>query len=148
MHFTLDELTHSDTAIRKGIDNAPDMESLTNLLDVLLPGLERVRSILGVPMIVSSGYRGAKLNSAIGGSAKSKHMKGLACDFTAPHFGDSLTVCKYLMARHKTINYDQLINEQKWIHIGFADVDDDPRGEVLTAHFANGGVTYTKGLTE
>jgi zinc D-Ala-D-Ala carboxypeptidase len=146
MHFKLDELTHSDTAIRKGIDNTPDADSLANLRDILLPGLERVRSLLGVPMIVSSGYRGAKLNAAIGGSAKSKHMKGLACDFTAPHFGDPLAVCKYLMTRHKLINYDQLINEGRWIHIGFADVDDDPRGEVLTAHFDNGSVTYTKGL--
>jgi len=145
-NFTLDELTHSDTAIRKGIANTPDMEALTNLLDVLMPGLERVRSVLGMPMIISSGFRGPKLNAAVGGSSKSAHMRGLACDFTSPKFGDPAAVCKYIMLMHKSINYDQLINEGKWVHIGFADVDQPPRGEVLTAHFSNGNVTYTKGI--
>lgn len=144
-HFTIDELTHSDTALRKGIDNTPDAGALANL-DILMSGLERVRAALGKPMHISSGYRGPKLNAAIGGSRSSAHMKGLAADFTCPAFGDPLAVCRHLMIMHKSINYDQLINEGRWIHIGFADVDQLPRGEVLTAHFSNGGVTYTKGL--
>jgi hypothetical protein len=146
MNFTLDELCHSDTAVRKGIDNTPDADALANLA-ILMSGLERVREALGHPVRISSGYRGPKLNAAVGGSKSSAHMKGLAADFTCPGFGDPMTICRYLMLVSRTINYDQLIMEgNRWVHIGFADVDQEPRGEVLTAKFANGGVTYSKGL--
>lgn len=145
-NFTLDELTHSDVAIRKGIGNAPPADALANLRDVLMPGLERVRSILGVPMLISSGYRGPKLNAAVGGAVKSAHMDGLAADFTAPQFGDPLAVCRYLELMQSAIHFDKLIQEGRWVHIAFADVDQEPRGDILTAHFASGGVTYKKGL--
>jgi hypothetical protein len=145
VHFTIQELTDSDTALRKGIDNTPDADSRANL-DILLSGLERVREALGQPMYISSGYRGPKLNALVGGSKTSDHMKGLAADFTCPVFGDSTTICKYLALMANTIDFKQLINEGRWVHISFPDVDQEPKHEVLTAHFANGGVTYTKGL--
>ena len=141
-HFSTDELTFSETAVRRGIDNTPDAEVLTNL-QMLAYGLERMRSILGYPVNVSSGYRSPKLNAAIGGSKSSQHMQGLAADFTCRGFGSPRDVCIALEREGSYIGFDQLINEGSWVHISFSD---QPRGEVLTAHFNNGKATYTKGL--
>lgn len=145
MNFTIEELCHSDTATRKGIDNSPDAEALANL-DILIAGLERVREVLGKPMHINSGYRGPKLNAAIGGSKTSAHMKGLAADFVCPQFGTPLEICKALQAHAEEIRFDQIIQEGTWVHVAFADVDQIPRGEILTANFHNGGVTYSRGL--
>ena len=141
-HFTLDELTFSETAVRRCIDNSPDADVFANI-KMLAQGLERVRSILGYPMHISSGYRCPKLNSAIGGSKSSAHMQGLAADFTCHEFGTPYDVCVALEHEKGYIGFDQLIMEGKWVHIAFSD---NPRGEVLTAHFIGGGVSYTKGL--
>jgi len=80
-HFSLNELVFSEYAVRHHIDNTPDDEIVANL-QMLADGLERCRAVLGNrPMIVSSGYRSPKVNSGIGGSKGSYHMKGLAADF-------------------------------------------------------------------
>lgn len=144
-HITLEELIHSDLATRKGIDNAPDAE-VQSCLQLLANGLERVRLILSVPLYISSGYRSPKLNAAVGGAKVSAHMKGLAADFTAPGYGSPDAVCQVLVRHAVEIGYDQLIMEGKWVHIAFPD-DSLPKLEVLTAHFSEFGVTYTKGLS-
>ncbi|OGT54233.1 MAG: peptidase M15 [Gammaproteobacteria bacterium RIFCSPHIGHO2_12_FULL_63_22] len=141
-HFTLDELTRSDYAIRHGIDNTPSAEVLANI-GMLAAGLEGVRAVLAVPVHVSSGYRCAKLNSAIGGSKSSAHMQGLAADFTCPQFGTPADVARVLVESKLRIGFDQLILEGRWVHVSFSD---EPRYEVLTAHFGNGPTTYTKGI--
>jgi hypothetical protein len=130
-HFTLEELIRSDYATRKYIDNRPDADILENL-KILAQGLERIRRILCVPLIISSGYRCPKLNTAIGGSRSSAHMQGLAADFTAPAYGDPTEVVAALIERKSDINYDQVILEFPdrggWVHVGFAD---SPRGQAL-----------------
>jgi len=143
-HFSEDELTRSNTAIRKGIDNSPDYHVKANLI-VLANGLERVRSALGAPMNISSGYRGPKLNAAVGGSRNSDHMQGLAADFTAINFGTPLEICHWLNLQKDQIGFQQLIHEGRWVHISFPD-EGAPKLEILTAHFTPSGVTYTRGL--
>lgn len=140
--FYLSELVVSDTAARYSIDNTPHPASLSNMRTLLAPGLQKVRDLLGVPVIVSSGYRGPALNKAIRGSATSQHMVGMAADFSAPGFGTPLAVCKAIVA--SSIQFDQLIHEGTWVHISFSS---KPRREVLTAHFGPKGTTYTKGLS-
>ena len=143
-HFSDDELTRSNTAIRKGIDNSPDYHVKANLI-VLANGLERVRSALGAPMNISSGYRCRKLNLIVGGSRDSDHEKGLAGDFTAASFGTPLEIC-HRIAQHKAeIGFKQLIYEGRWVHVSFP-VEGEPKLEILTAHFMASGVTYTRGL--
>lgn len=141
-HFTLEEFTRSDTAVRLGIDNTPSTEIIENLKNTAA-GLERVRSVLKVAMFVTSGYRCIKLNIARKGSKTSQHVKGEAIDFVAPDFGDALAVCREIVRHRDEIGFDQLIYEGTWIHISFSD---DPRDEVLTAKFSNGTATYTRGL--
>ena len=140
IHFTLEEFTRSVN--HPSIDNSPSTEALDNLYETAA-GFERIRSVLNKPINLSSGYRSPKLNSAVHGSRYSQHCKGEAGDYTAPQFGTPLQVCRAIVANAEFIDFDQLIFEGTWVHTSFSE---NPRREVLTAHFDSGRVTYTKGL--
>lgn len=118
-HFTLDELTVSQTAARLGLDNDPPPEVLA-ALKFTARGLEDVRVRLGgAPILVSSGYRSPAVNAAVGGSASSQHMRGQAVDFTAPRFGTPRQIVDALA--DSDVPYDQLILEfGRWVHISFS----------------------------
>lgn len=141
-NFFLSELLASSVAVRLGIPNTPTASDLGNIRNFLAPGLQSVRDLLDVPMVVSSGYRGQALNAAVGGSKTSQHMVGLAADFTAPGFGTPLQVCRAIVAAG--LAFDQIIMEGAWVHISFSA---KPRRQVLTARFGPGGATYSHGLS-
>lgn len=131
-HFTLAELTHSQTADRLGLDNDPPPEVVENLRKLAL-GLEMVRALIGAPIHVSSGYRSPAVNRAVGGSRNSQHMTGQAADITAPGFGTPLELVKAITG--SAIPFDQCILEfpgkdgrSGWCHISFAD---EPRRQAL-----------------
>ena len=143
-HFTLMELTKSQTAARLGIDNTPDDEAIANLKSMCQNILEPIRAHYGVPVSPSSGYRSEELNKAIGGSSTSAHVRGLAVDVEVP------LVSNPDLARwvQKNLVFDQCILEcwtgepgSGWVHIG--DNIDDPRGQVLTYTRGKG---YMNGL--
>jgi hypothetical protein len=122
-HFTLDELIATQ---HRGIDNTPPPDVAANLVKTALL-LEQVRTKLGVPVIVSSGYRCPELNKAVGGQPKSQHLTGQAADFIAPGFGSPSTVAAAI--RDSQIPYDQLIIEfGRWVHISWATT---PRHQAL-----------------
>lgn len=139
-HFTLEEMTASDVAIRKGIDNTPTPEIVANLTE-LAGFLEQVRELLGCPMHINSGYRSPKVNAAVGGSSTSAHMTGQAADFVAPDFGTPQQIAHHIAASE--IPFDQLIYEGTWVHFG---IRGDMRRQVLTATFSGGKATYTQGI--
>ena len=145
--FTLETLTFSETAIRKGLDNTPNADQIENLT-VLAQALERVRNILGSSLLIHSGFRSPKVNAAVGGSSTSSHLEGYAADFVCPGFGTPKEVCQAL--KDGAVPFDQLIQEGGgpngggWVHFS---VDPRMRGEVLTASFSNGKPSYTQGLT-
>ena len=139
-HFSLEELVHSDIAVRRGLDNTPDANAMENLR-MLAGYLERIRTLLAVPLIIHSGYRSLRVNIAVGGSLNSAHMRGEAADFTAPAYGTPQGVCKKIMT--SDIPFDQLIYEGTWVHYG---INGMMRRRVLTAHFGNGPVTYSQGI--
>lgn len=144
--FTLEEMTASQTAVRAGIDNTPDPTQENNLRQVA-DVLEQVRSLLGChPIHVSSGFRCALLNHLVGGAPGSAHMKGLAADITCPAYGGPQEIAEAIVASN--IQFDQLIFEGTWVHIGLAEgLYDKPRRQVLTALFRPGmAVTYLPGL--
>jgi hypothetical protein len=138
-HFDLEEFTASETAERKGINNEPP-PAVIDKLKVVARGMEHVRIILGVPVLILSGYRSQALNAEVGGSRGSQHMRGEACDFHAPRFGTPLAICRALEG--SDVRFDQLIWEGGWVHISFID-DSKPRGEVLTWQRGKG---YSAGL--
>lgn len=76
--FYLSEFFKSETAARRGIDNTPKALHLANIRNLLAPGMQRVRELLGHPVIISSGFRSRELNAAVGGSNHSQHSLGRA----------------------------------------------------------------------
>lgn len=135
-HFTLEELTFSQTAVRNGINNNPS-QAVRNNLRVLADNLEKIRTFLGHPLRISSAFRCMELNRKIGGSVNSAHMDGLAADFTCEKFGKPIDVVKALFK--SSIKVDQVIEEGTWVHVSF---DPKMRQQFLTATFMNGKPSY------
>lgn len=117
-HFTMAEFTASDTAARKGIDNSLPAALLSNALEAA-EMMEKIRSVLGgKPIIITSGYRSAVLNAAIGSSNASDHPKACAVDFKCPEFGAPYEVAKHLSTKIDSLGIGQLIAEfGSWVHV-------------------------------
>lgn len=139
-HFSLEELTRSSTAVRLGISNTPDLETVMHLTTCAL-GLERVRSLLGQPLTIDSGFRCPALNKAVGGVPDSAHLYGYAADFICPDFGTPSDIARAIVA--SDLEFDQCIQEGTWVHISF---DPRARRQALTAKFGPGGATYSSGV--
>jgi uncharacterized protein YcbK (DUF882 family) len=114
-HFTLEELTASETAARNGLDNTPGPIAYQNLVR-LANFLEQVKKILGgKPIMINSAYRGPEVNAHVGGSKNSQHMVGCAADIKVPGMTPN-EICKAIIASE--LQYDQLIREfDSWTHI-------------------------------
>ena len=137
------EFTRSRTATKLGIDNSIPSTLLPNAVKLAYV-LERVRTVVGGPIVISSGYRSPELNTAVRGSSKSAHCHALAADFHTP-----VMDCKLLakMIRGSDIVFDQLIYEGTWVHLGLAKGRSKPRQEILTAVFTPGKKTrYVSGI--
>jgi len=133
VNFSLLELTSSETAARKGIDNTPSVEVISNLKYLCDNVLQPLRVRYGKTINISSGYRSPKLNKAIGGSMTSDHCIGCAADITVPK--DDFKRVFEMIRNH--LPYDQLIWEMgddtapQWIHVSYRVKGN--RGQVLRA---------------
>ena len=129
-NFSMDELTHSDTAARHGIDNTPNDNEKENLYKLAME-MEDVRELLNnKPIFVSSGYRCLALNELLGSKKTSAHIKGLAADFTCRQFGTPNEIVFALI--NSDIPYDQVILEfDRWVHISFCEDKEAPRRQAL-----------------
>lgn len=122
-HFTLEEFCDSQTAARHGLNNVPMLGTPERAnLERTAQVMEEVRTILGdKPILISSGFRAPAVNKAVGGSKNSKHMEGLAADFSCPGFGPPLAVCRALKPHMAKLEIDQLIYEyETWVHLGLS----------------------------
>jgi hypothetical protein len=129
-HFTLEELTASETAERNGWDNTPNEQELANL-GRLAAFLEQVKEVLaGKPIMISSGLRTKKVNDAVGSKDTSQHRIGCAADFKVPGMTPD-EVVKAIVA--SGIGYDQVIREfDRWTHISIPNsINFSPRGQAL-----------------
>lgn len=145
-HFTLEELTRSQTATRLGLANVPSPIVVDNL-KLTAARLEQVRTALGgKPILIDSGFRSIAVNARVGSQSTSAHCKGLAVDFICPEFGSPLSICMAIMAAG--IVFEQLIFEGTWVHLAVSPAGQTvARNEVLTAVFKSGAPTrYLKGL--
>lgn len=128
-HFSLVELTCTDT----GLPNNPLPHEIDNLKE-LAKGLESVRKLFNKPIDVSSGFRSAAANKAVGGAYNSAHLSGYAADITIQGLTNK-EICEEIVK--SDIQFDQLIDEDKngrqWVHISF---DPQLRGQWLV--FSNG----------
>ena len=119
-HFSLEELTRSSTAERHRIDNTPPVEVVENLRALCQAVLEPARIAFGAPIYVSSGYRCAALNKAIGGKPTSQHLRGEAADLQVKGVANLNRLYKILDG----LDHDQLLYETnaagtQWLHISF-----------------------------
>ena len=144
-NFSLNELTKSQTAERKGIDNTPSAEHQENLKSLCEMILQPIRDHFGQVVSVSSGYRSPELCVAIGSSTKSQHAKGQASDFEI--FGVSNKELADWI--DKNLDYDQLILEywkgedepnSGWVHCSFNAQGN--RKQYLRAYKENGSTKY------
>ena len=143
-HFTIEELTRSEIAVRNGIDNSCPKELIPNLLR-LAEALEKIRNAYFLPVSVSSGYRCEALNKLIGGSPTSAHTRALAADFTRKN-KSVIEICKQIP--EIVTDFDQVIYEfgpAGWVHLGLSD---NPRRQLLTAILKDGKTVYLPGLVE
>lgn len=147
LDFSLPEFTYSQYAERHNINNTPSHQELVNILNITAPKTQKIRDLLGKPMLITSGYRCYSLNRAVGGSPTSDHMSGLAIDFIAPKFGTPKEIAQFLQKHAQNLGINQLIYEGTWVHVGFAGVGQKPKGEILTAKFKNGKAQYEQGIT-
>ena len=81
-HFQLKEFIESPTAQKHRIVNKPPAEAVENLKALCVHTLEPLREVLGLSVVITSGYRCKALNDRVGHhSDRSQHMKGQAADF-------------------------------------------------------------------
>lgn len=139
-HFTLAELVASSTAQARGIDNTPPPEVLPRL-QATADMLERIRAQLGVPIVVTSGYRCQLLNKAVGGVTSSDHVTGQAADIVVPQYGTPLQVARALAPLVSVLGIGQLIYERvggkQWVHVSTR-VPPQAANRVITVSGAGG----------
>ena len=143
-NFSLNELTKSQTAERKGIDNTPSTEHQENLKSLCENVLQPVRDHFSRVVSISSGYRSPVLCAAIGSKSTSQHARGEAADFEI--FGVSnKALADYI---DEALHYDQLILEywkesdpnSGWVHCSYREGDN--RKQYLRAYKENGSTKY------
>ena len=141
-NFTLKELTHSNTAVRLGIENNPDKEGIWNLTLLATELLQPIRDRIGA-LRVTSGYRSPELN-AIFGANRSQHMLCEAVDLQYVRRGvmDNLKIYQAII--DLDLDFDQMILEfgdstmyndpmrPAWIHISWTVREN--RNQVLVAY--------------
>ena len=106
-YFSLAELTRSQTALRRGIDNKPNKEQIQNLEDLVFHVLDPIRTHFRLPVNVNSGFRCLELNEAVGSKSTSQHTQGKAADIEIPT-KDNLELAKWIS---ENMDFDQLILE-------------------------------------
>ena len=115
-HFSLEEGTYSETAIRMHIENQPSEAQLQNMKKAA-ESLELVRELTGA-IRVNSWLRLPAVNEAVGGSKVSSHMDGWAIDCSSSKH-TPYEMCQ--LVKKAGIKFDQMIHEYgRWMHISFA----------------------------
>ena len=149
-NFRLAEFTRSETATKHQLYNVPRDEcDLANLKALAQKVLEPARTVLGRPLVITSGYRCGTLNRLIGGAGQSQHLYGEAADISL--HGMPMVDAALSLAAQDDLPFDQLIYEirthnsrppTEWIHISHKRLGGN-RHEVLTI-CQNGGERHTR----
>ena len=144
-HISYKESVYSITATRRGINNIPDDEQLTNMELVAEEVFEPLREWVGGPIKINSFFRCPKLNKAIGGSSKSQHCYGQAIDIDDTFHKASNADMYHYIKEH--LEFDQLIWEfgdnknPDWVHVSYVSPEEN-RNRCLKAYRDKGKTKY------
>lgn len=148
-HFCLDEFTKSSTAMKHGIKNEPASEQVDNLRALCQGCLEPLSEALGLPVVITSGYRTKALNNMLAHSSeRSQHMLGQAADFYVAPGQSGLSRRELLIKAFRliildeSIDYDQLILYPSFIHVSYVSRERNRRTVLLGMR--NGKLGYGK----
>ena len=140
-HITYTEATVSNKAKQLGISNTPNEKELQAMKLLAEAVFEPLRKWYGKPIQVTSFFRSAKINKAIGGSATSQHSLGQAIDIDT--VSDNRKLFDYIKGN---LPFDQLIwengddNTPAWIHVSYTETRN--RKQILRATRKNGKTVY------
>ena len=132
-HFKLSEFEKSATAEKYHIDNSVPSQYIPVLQQLCKVVLEPLRSFVGKPIIITSGYRCNQLNVKVGGVYASQHTLGEAADLLLPltayvsgndnrRHTDMEEARKWIDFIEHNTDFDQVILETAndkdyWIHV-------------------------------
>ena len=144
-NLVLAEVMRSETAKRKGISNMPTPEHIENFKKLAENVFQPIRDHFAKPIHISSGYRSAALNKAIGGAASSQHCSGEAIDIDMD--GTDITNAEVFNYIKENLEFDQLIWEfgtdtnPDWVHVSYESTGKQ-RKQILKAVKKNGATVY------
>lgn len=146
-HLSLAEVTRSETAKRRGISNQPTPEHLENFKLLAEKVFEPIRLHFDSPIHISSGYRSAALNKAVGGSKTSQHCSGEAIDIDMDGSSNGITNKMVFDFIKDNLQFDQLIWEMgtdsnpDWVHVSY-ESSGKQRKQILKAVKKGGATSY------
>ena len=144
-HVSYKEGVRSRTADRRGLDNTPNESQLKCMKEIAEAVFEPLREWAGGPIKINSFFRGEPVNTAIGGSKYSQHMKGQAMDIDDT-FGHKTNAEMYHYIKDN-LDFDQLIWEfgddenPNWIHVSYV-THRENRKKLTIAKKINGKTKY------
>ena len=144
-HISYHEGTYSQTGVRRDLDNTPDDKQLKRMEEVAENLFEPLREWVGGPIKINSFFRGEPVNTAIGGSRKSQHMKGQAIDIDDT-FGYKTNAEMYHYIKDN-LDFDQMIWEfgddknPNWVHVSYVSAEKN-RNRCLKAYKDKGSTKY------
>lgn len=144
-NLSLAEVIRSETAKRRGVSNMPTDAHIANFKLLAEKVFQPIRDHFGVPIHISSGYRSAALNKAIGGAASSQHCSGEAIDIDMD--GTSVTNAQIFNYIKDNLEFDQLIWEfgtdanPDWVHVSYESTGKQ-RKQMLKAIKSGGATKY------
>jgi hypothetical protein len=147
-HFSLAEMTASDTARRIGDANQPGPVETAALRTLCEKVLEPIRAHFGKPVRVNSGYRSPRTNAAVGSADTSQHLRGEAADIEIDGVSNAV-LARWIVAN---LAFDQVILEAHrpgdansgWVHVSYR--KGRTRRSVLTMTLGSHGATYASGI--
>ena len=147
-HFTLSEMTKSETALRHDMDNTPPQEVISSLQELAVNVLQPVREHFDKGVKVNSGYRSPDVNAKVGGSRTSDHCRGMAADIEIPGVPNA-ELAEWIKANLPFTQvilefYTQGVPDSGWVHVSYD--PDNLKKQTLTAVKQDGKTVYLNGL--
>lgn len=115
-NFSFSEFEKSDKAVELGIDNTAPPEARSNIKKLVDNVLQPLCDRLGAKCVISSGYRCAELNAAVGGVETSQHRTGEAADCV-------FVWCKPIEVARAMLGltFDQIVLYNDFTHISYTE---------------------------